>query len=174
MYAEVERYEAGIENAQRTRRNALREADVQYNDGKICYDAYYSKRNEINHEYYKSLASEWQAMKTSPDPLVAFIIDNCGDYRNQAIEVLRELPADYEKLERIAADQDWCSVWDNYLDKAVEAGVVRGAPVMSHARRELLKWFREEFSSYRTNIEKLNELMDTVVAAESETAAVDA
>jgi len=100
---------------------------------------YYEKQRDILATYNARKSAAWLALKdTSADPLVGFIVDNCGEWKDQALLILSALPASVEELCRIADDGEWCSVWDGFLARARNAGVLPGSVLLSPERVELL------------------------------------
>ncbi|MEV5762744.1 hypothetical protein AB0L61_39000 [Streptomyces tendae] len=77
----------------------------------------------------------WNALKTSGDPLVRWIAENCAEYPMEARQVLTALPAALNDLDAVAEVGGWCSVWNAFRQRAIDAGVVPGVTPVSQARR---------------------------------------
>lgn len=68
--------------------------------------------------------SAWALLRESKRPLVRWIAENCEEYASEAELVLEMLPASLERLDALAAVQDWCPVWGRFRRAALEAGVL--------------------------------------------------
>lgn len=71
-----------------------------------------------------SREAAWDALKASGDPLVAWIAANCREYEDEAMEVLRALPASMDALDALARERGWCGVWSDFRERAEQAGVL--------------------------------------------------
>jgi hypothetical protein len=171
MYPEVEAYLKTADAAEEAYRVAVGPAEVAYARNRD-YSAYREVQCPAEQERTETVKAAWAVLgDTSPDPLVGHIVLIFGSmylvngrYGN-AEKVLCALPLDYDGLVKFAADQGWCGDFDDYLDEAVEAGVV-AAPARHSipAVKELMQWFREEVSSSRLERNQLATMLDAVVA----------
>jgi hypothetical protein len=123
----------------------------------------YDDRDEAIH-------AAWNALKGSDNPLVAWIAEHCHEYREHAETVLRVLPATEAELDAIAAEGDWCSVWNSFKDRAIEAGVMPGYTPPPPAQKAVLGLLFEDLGISRSYRGKVAELLRAV--AEEARAAV--
>ncbi|MFE1840756.1 hypothetical protein [Streptomyces sviceus] len=98
--------------------------------------------NEVTGEAYRvriqAQNDAWGALKTSGDPLVRWIAENCAEYRDQAQQVLTALPATLGELDALAEKGGWCGVWDAFRQQAIDAGAFPGIAAPSPARKAVL------------------------------------
>lgn len=107
-------------------------------------------------------------LRNSSDPLVAWIGRHAAvNYPEHSRIILEALPATLEQLEKVAAEHDWCSDWDRYLQRAVSAGVIKESE-KSKEYTEYLTWYRRNYGTYR-DVERR---MGALIASER-TAAVE-
>ncbi|MFF7452223.1 MULTISPECIES: hypothetical protein [unclassified Streptomyces] len=86
----------------------------------------------------------WGALKASSDPLVKWIAENCAGYRGEAQRILSLLPATVDELDDLAETNGWCSVWANFRQQAIDAGVVPGIKPLSPARKAVFERIDQE------------------------------
>lgn len=94
--------------------------ELQAKYRKACAEA----RDSFNQRVNELTQPSWDSLKQSSDPLVKWIAENCEDYTNYAVEILKALPAPLSELREIAADADWCDTWDGFVRRAVRDGVI--------------------------------------------------
>ena len=175
MLPEVQAYITGRDEAAEALNKAERDLaakyprryDYDYSDETRSQRAGY--REEINEAHTKAQVAQneaWNALTQSSEPLVRFIAENCKDYQSYAVEVLRVLPATVDELDELADDQDWCHIWNQFRDRAVEQGLFGEIPKPSEARIAMNTWLREDYGMGRESYNKLNRLVNAVVAEE--------
>ncbi|MDX3321083.1 hypothetical protein PV415_29675 [Streptomyces sp. ME03-5684b] len=146
MLPEVRRYVDAVEAGAAVRSRAVDTADRKY-DGRYSLSEEGRRQEiaytqEINAAYATCVsvrAAAWDALKTSGDPLVKWIAENCGEYPAEAECVLTALPATVEVLDDLADKADWCGVWNNFREQAIHAGVLPGATPPSQARLDVFE-----------------------------------
>lgn len=79
----------------------------------------------------------WDALRASSIPLVAWIAENCKDYKSEAREVLMSLPADMDELDALADTHGWCDAWRRFREQAERAGVLPAAKTAVPAESEV-------------------------------------
>jgi len=165
MYAEVEQYIATAEAVRSTYSEQYRAARNKYNAREIGYDEMRTSQDAEQRIWQVATNEAWNALKACSDPLVSWIVDNCKDHQSQATAVLEALPATVEELDRLAEDENWCQIWDNFRARAAEDGAIV-LPQLSTAREALIRWaqFSEELD--RSEVAELLRLVDAVVAEE--------
>ncbi|MFC8436498.1 hypothetical protein [Streptomyces sp. NPDC057253] len=101
-----------------------------------------SAHNKVTGEAYRARVhaqdDAWSALKTSSDPLVRWIAENCAEYRDHARQVLSALPATLGELDALAEQGGWCGVWDAFRQRAIDAGAMPGPVPPSPARKAVL------------------------------------
>lgn len=127
----------------------------------------YKEGLKVRNAYDKALiaARETLASETK-DPLVKYIADHVvEDYTVEAITVLRALPATYDELQGLAADNGWCGTWDDLLAGAVRAGVV-AEPVRTPERAAFAAFLATNFGLAYGDIQHAFTFVDAIVTAE--------
>ncbi|MFE7077127.1 hypothetical protein ACFU96_44285 [Streptomyces sp. NPDC057620] len=131
MLPDVQRYVASVEAARETRNTALRAADAKTgerfrstDDGRRQHSMYVQEVDKAYGAYAEAQEAAWQVLATSGDPLVKWVAENCAGYREQAECVLCALPATIAQLDALAEENGWCRVWDEFKQRAADAGVV--------------------------------------------------
>ncbi len=66
----------------------------------------------------------WRELQGSQDPLVLWIAEHCERYVDEALMVVRLLPAPMTELDALALREGWCETWDALKRKAGRAGVL--------------------------------------------------
>lgn len=168
MYPEVENYLTVCEQAGETRSEVMERASNELGEsrGTNRRGVYDARCLLARHDHDVAVKAAWNDMKASSDPLVAWIAENCQEYYSYAIQILKVLPADLAAINQVASDKDWCDTWEQFLERATEAGVVPSAPALSASRQELVRWFKYNFSGTRSAVAELLQRVDAVVAAE--------
>lgn len=106
--------------------------------------------------------------ETTNDKLVKFIAEECYDeYDTQALRVLQRLPATLDELDDFAKEQGWCGVWDDSVDKAIEAGAL-DVDEATRAKRRVRRYLRNEM--YENEANRVMELLEEYVNARVEAA----
>jgi len=124
MTARVEAYEATVRPAREAYEATVRPAREAYRATRDqAWEAYEATQRQAWEAYEATGRRAWEALKCG-DPLVDWIIDNCEDYQEQALEILALLPVSIEILDDYAAEQGWCETWQDLLDAAERAGVL--------------------------------------------------
>lgn len=179
MLPEVAEYIKTRDEAQTAHDAAFRALDEKYRSVR-GYDDYDSaenreKRRERSHgrdEAYKTwqIATNeaWNKLGQSSDPLVRFITEKCKDYQEYAIHVLRILPATVEELDQLAESQDWCHIWGQFRDQAIEAGAMPGYTLPSAARKAVLDGIDDVSCCHLSAADRrrVNKLLDAFLEAE--------
>ncbi|MFC8350830.1 hypothetical protein [Streptomyces sp. NPDC057280] len=151
MWPEVRKYVESVDAAQAACSAAVAAAEEKY-PGRFGYDeearrqalAFNQEADAAQTAYQDALEGAWDGLKASGDPLVKWIAENCDDYREQARQVLTALPATVGELDDLADEKDWCTVWDDFRQRAIEAGVMPGVTPPSPARRAVFERIDEE------------------------------
>lgn len=179
LLPEVQAYITAKDEAERAGREAERALTAKYRDahndvGSSYYsDAKRELRNEHNREqdaaYQTSriaINEAWNKLSQSSDPLVRWIEENCKEYQGYAIQVLKALPATLEELDALAEGEDWCNIWDQFRDRAVEAGVMPGYTPLSAARHAVFQQITKESCDHLGPAAKrrINALLDALLA----------
>ncbi|MEV2236044.1 hypothetical protein AB0H69_46880 [Streptomyces phaeochromogenes] len=151
MLPEVQRYVESVETANAAQSAAVAAADTKYperygygEEGRRQANSY---SEEVNRAYTTRAdvqEAAWSSLKTSSDPLVKWIAENCADYRQEAQCVLVALPATVGELDDLADQNDWCGVWGKFRQLAIDAGVVAAIVPPSPARKAVFERIDEE------------------------------
>ncbi|MBQ0850187.1 hypothetical protein J8N05_18480 [Streptomyces sp. BH-SS-21] len=151
MLPEVQKYLASIEAATAARQEALREVHAKYagryvdtKDGQLQLAAYNQASNTAYDACEEARTAAWEALTTSDDPLVKWIAKNCANYRSEAQHVLTALPATVEELDAVAASNDWCPVWAEFRQQAMDAEVIPDPNRLIAAREALFECIDRE------------------------------
>ena len=166
MYAEIEQYITTAETVRSAHKEQYYAARFKYNANEITHNEMAVAQDAAQRTWTVATNEAWNALKSAADPLVSWIVDNCKDYQSQALEVLKALPATVEELDKLAADEDWCQIWDNFRAQAARDGAI-DVPAIPSARLALRRWVEEE--SCRLSHDDaaiLNRLVDAIVAEE--------
>lgn len=111
-------------------------------------DAYFEVR-EGQYDRRDKLVKE--LLEATDDKLVRFIVQSyLSDYANQAIKVLKVLPATLDELDELAVREGWCGVWTDAVDEAVEAGAIEITP-LDNAKRKVRRYLRNEMYEDEAN-----------------------
>ena len=120
----------------------------------------------IAYQLYKARVTEaWYKIAEVDDPLISWIVANCRDYKDEAIKVLKILPATSEQLQELAKQHNFCTSWDNLVKHAQAAGVY---PLADHETVEyfaIIKWFRDNWNSNASYVRQFTEQMDKLIEA---------
>jgi sulfur relay (sulfurtransferase) DsrC/TusE family protein len=87
-----------------------------------CSDSTASSRYfELNEEHYRVVREAWDKLKTSSNPLIQWIANNCGKYKQEAHEALMALRPNttLADLDEIAHEHSWCDVWDGFRERII-------------------------------------------------------
>ncbi|WP_086804152.1 hypothetical protein [Streptomyces caniscabiei] len=148
---EVRQYIESVEAAKTAHDAALDAADKKYperyghsEDGAQQTSAHSEEIRKAYATLADAQTAAWDALKTSGDPLVRWIAENCQEYRGQAECILIILPATVDELDELADTKGWCEVWDNLRQQAMDAGVVPGIDPPSPARKALFAQIDQE------------------------------
>jgi len=166
VYPEVEQYIATAKAVQHTRVEQYRAARLKCSANEITYGEMLAQQDELHRAWMVATNEAWNALKQCSDPLVSWIVDNCKDYQSEARAVLKALPATVEELDRLAEDEDWCHIWDNFRAQAAGDGAI-ALPQLPTAREELIRWARAEQELDRSEVAELLRLVDAIVAEEA-------
>lgn len=126
-------------------------------------EPYYEMSRTITKDYHAALDAAWETLEDSTDPVVQFIYKNCKDYRAESTEVLKVLPATLDEIENLAITSDWCGVWDDFREKAVESGVFGEAGKMSAARSALKNYLINDYGMSRNNVRRVISMVNDIV-----------
>lgn len=179
MLPEVEKYIAALEAAEAAYSKVERDARKEYpnrnsygEEAREQRTAYYRVMDAARGEFNTARREAWGThIKGSADPLVRWIAEHCREYWDQAVMVLKALPATPDELDALADEHDWCSAWYELRDQAEEAGVLPGGTPVSKSRRALKRWLRDEYGIGRRGVAKVSELVDAILAEEGEKSA---
>ncbi|MFD6285407.1 hypothetical protein [Streptomyces sp. NPDC060205] len=151
MLPEVQKYFQSIETATKARDAAEGSAAKAYPErtsygetGRRQRAAYSEERDKAYDAFTDARTAAWDALRSSGDPLVKWIAENCVEYPEQAQRILAALPATIDEIDDLADTNDWCSVWDDFRRRATDAGVVPPANPPSPARKALFERIDEE------------------------------
>ncbi|MCQ8836093.1 hypothetical protein [Streptomyces malaysiensis] len=146
MLPEVRKYVESVEASLTARRASMDAAHEKYpkrhgygEDARRQEIAY---NEEVNNAYATCSnvqADAWSALKASGDPLVRWIAENCADYPVEARCVLSALPATVAELDDLAGKMDWCHVWNDFRQQALDAGVMPGIKPPSPAMKAVFE-----------------------------------
>lgn len=169
MLPEVERYFNAVDAAEQATLDKLSKLDGSYNSlaDREDFDLYWAKRHELRATLVGEKKLLWEELGNSSDKLVRFIGTNCWDYHNSASKVLRELPTSFERLQSIAAEEDWCETFDHFVEQAIAEGVIE-APNVSVLRTRLVMLLMREHGLSRHETYKVMSLIGKIIAAERE------
>jgi hypothetical protein len=168
MYPEVENYATATQEAESVYNQMVNTAQTEY------YASTFRDRRELHdarltiarHERRVAIQAAWDGLKMSEDKLVVWIAEHCQSHFSYAVQVLEILPATSAEIQALALEKDWCDTFDTLLDQAVEAGVLEDASGSDRPRNALTRWFRNNISSNRNNVDQLLQFVDQIVAAE--------
>lgn len=123
--------------------------------------------NAADAAYRRALDDAWTELgkAVTGDPLGEWIIAECGQYKVEAAQVIRLLPASLRDLDALADDQDWCDVWSEFRRRALRAGVISEYAIADE--RKALHTFANNICcglSPRQTVE-LDRLLDEFAAA---------
>jgi len=166
VYPEVEQYIATAKAVQHTCNEQYRAARLKCSANEITYGEMCDQQAEGHRTWMVATNEAWNALKQCSDPLVSWIVDNCKDYQLEARAVLKALPATVEELDRLAEDEGWCHIWDNFRAQAAEDGAIV-LPQLPGAREDLIRWARVEQELDRGEVAELLRLVDAIVADEA-------
>lgn len=171
MYPEVEQYiktrdAANEKNRADTIALNLKYSNL-YNRPESEIDAYHSAKRETNTTFRVTVNEAWNGLTASSDPLVCFIAENCKEYQQQAAEVLKALPATVGQLDDLAGGHDWCEIWNQFRDEAVDRGLFGEVKPLSIARQRLRDYLVRDYGMSRAYLSKVNALVDAIVAEEA-------
>ena len=77
--------------------------------------------------YEATRRTAWEQLlrDVADDPLAAWIVEHAmPTYPDQAIVVLKALPATLDQLDQLAEDNDWCDTWAEQVTAARTAGAL--------------------------------------------------
>ncbi|MFI9835207.1 hypothetical protein ACIHIX_46975 [Streptomyces sp. NPDC051913] len=139
-------------DAARAARDAAVEAAEEKYPGRLGYGedalrqalAFNAEADSAQAACDEARQAAWDALKASGDPLVKWIAENCDGHQEQARHVLTALPATVGELDDLADEKDWCTVWDDFRQRAIEAGVIPGVTPPSRARTAVFDRINEE------------------------------
>lgn len=151
MLPEVRKYTESVDAARTARDAAIEAAEEKY-PGRLGYGedarrqdlAFDTETGSAEVACEDALEAAWDALKASRDPLVKWIAENCDGHQEQARYVLTALPATVGELDDLADEKDWCTVWDDFRQRAIEAGVMPGVTPPSRARTAVFERIDEE------------------------------
>ncbi|MDG4857097.1 hypothetical protein P8605_02805 [Streptomyces sp. T-3] len=92
----------------------------------------------------KAHAVAWGTLTASSDPLVKWIAENCADHCEEARCVLGILPATVDEIDDLAEREGWCRVWEDYRQRALDAGVLPGTTPPTQAMNAVFEQIDEE------------------------------
>ncbi|MGP4014108.1 hypothetical protein [Streptomyces sp. 4N124] len=151
MLPEAQKYVESVEAATAVRNAAVGAAEEKYPRRYGYGEEEARQARAFNEEVNKAYATcadvqaaAWGALKASADPLVKWIAENCADYREQAQCVLAALPATVDELDDLADTNDWCNVWNDFRQQAIDAGVMPGINPPSPARKAVFERIDQE------------------------------
>ncbi|MFD9441930.1 hypothetical protein ACFWBR_27780 [Streptomyces sp. NPDC060006] len=151
MLPEVQKYVETIEAATTAQSAALVTADEKYAERHGYSEDSQRQGSAYRAEIRKAYATcenvqeaAWGALKASGDPLVRWIAENCAEYRGEAQCILAALPATVDELDDLADTKDWCGVWGNFRQQAIDAGVIPGINPPSPARKAVFERIDQE------------------------------
>ena len=179
MYPDVQEYFKIEAEAEETYAAGEKAALERYNEGNSTTSDR-DQRNRVRVRYNAvtralqglrdaTIDLAWADLQDSDDKLVSFIARNCGSYRRDsepyALVILKLLPASLEQIKQTAVEGNWCSVFDQFMQQAIQEGVIEDP--RSPARRELERWVSGNFGGrYWTN--NIVPLVEQIVAQEAE------
>jgi hypothetical protein len=143
----VTEYFQAIEAANATFKAAMESVDAKYAANSETYEqrqTWREERRPIDAAHTAAHEAAWSALKGSSDPLVKWIAENCEEYRGEAGTILKALPATADELDDLAEENEWCTTWNAFRDRAIAAGVLPGARPMSVARKALFDQIDDE------------------------------
>lgn len=171
MLPDVQKYVEAIDAAEAARSKARADADEKYSGrygyGNEAQEQRAAHRKAVNDAYKPWAAAfegAWEALKSSSDPLVKWIAENCKGYESEARRVLEALPATLVELDELALDHDWCNTWARFRDQALEAGVLPGGESSTPARKALDRWFVDRYDPSSHGRREFRKLLDALVA----------
>lgn len=155
LLPEVQAYITAVDTAVRAARETRVALETKYSDAFRDGDYYGTEKSELRAAHHRernaayqtrqvATNEAWNRLTQSSDPLVRFIAENCKEYQGYAIQVLKLLPATVDQLDELAENQDWCQIWGQFRDRAVEAGVMPGVKPMSAARKAVFEQIDNE------------------------------
>ena len=126
LNAALTEYEKVERSARAEYRKVRDSARAEYEKVVVSARTKYEKiRDSAWAEYEKVRDSAWSRIaEESGDHLVSWIIQNASDHQEQALLVLRSLPASLPDLDDLAEGNGWCEAWEDLRSRAIEAGVV--------------------------------------------------
>lgn len=165
MLPQIESYHASLEAAEVAYNKAIDELDKQYRAEEISLGIYDVLTDEQRNLKQVRENTAWNLLGHDSDELIAWIVNNCDNYRSYANVVLAALPLDVDGLRQLRLDEGWCSDYNRYLENALNAGVV-SEPGVSRERRKVVTWVTKRSHFYDSDRQKLNELLVAYAAAE--------
>lgn len=156
-----------------TNGETLFSAENKYNDFMM------GSRRGPSHRSNRDNPNSWEILRDEARAAghkeVAWIVDNCLDNEQEAGILVKYLPATIEELWSIAKDNhDMCGVFDRYMERAVNAGVLNDAELPSALRetRALHSYIRRIYGA--GYIQDLMARVKPIVKAEVEAAVAKA
>jgi hypothetical protein len=155
MYPIVEQYITAVDTATlehriklqdlRAKRYTAREG-VPLDRWASVDTSYWDSIRLVNDARDQAYREAWELLKTSDDPLVLFIAENCYEYQDHARSILELLPADFAAMQQVARTEGWCGVFDRFAAAAVRKKLITDE--RTPALRRLEMHIVKEFGAY--------------------------
>lgn len=126
-------------------------------------DEFYDEISKLDKTRRDSYREAWEMLNNSADPLVRFIHAECSEHQHEATMVIRQLPATYTELEKLANSNGWCDTWSDYLRRAVDAGVIELG--MLSERHKIMMWLSRDYGMHHTSVSDAMKLVDAYADA---------
>lgn len=136
-------------------RHESEDAEKAYQEAYKAWTEARDEKWERHETLVKNLVDETE------DKLVKYIAEKWLDeYREQAIVILKALPASMTELDEIAQDHGWCGVWTDAIDGAIEAGAIE-VNVIEHTTRKLKRLLDNQM--YRSDVKRAMDMVEELV-----------
>lgn len=184
MLKEVEEYIAALSTALIERDEKVSQARAEYDPIRstmsyqdLRYEEAARKYNDATCEAYDAYdvveKAAWEAMGSSDDAVVRFIVQNCFGYRSDAEHILRALPtSNIEDLYAVSREHDFCGVFGQFAQRAIQEGVIKDDRPRALVTLEEFLHDEADLTEYeRKTIERLaGELVDELRAERTQAA----
>jgi hypothetical protein len=175
MYPEVEEYAKAVDEAQAEYDAAYVLAGSNYNENVSglrglerdkMYQDFNTERRALQNIRRAKIDLAWARLGLSGDPLLRWIATQVdASYRpDHADKIVRMLPATLDQMRKVAQENEWCSDFTMFVDRAIAAGVLDDG--RTPERRALETWVRDNWNA--RYIDVVNNLVDAILQAEAQ------
>jgi hypothetical protein len=163
MLPQIEAYHASREASRDAYDKEIASLRERRNAGDFATRVFNVLTGEQDKLWNLRIETAWDLLMVDTDPLVAWIAINCQEYREQAVEVLDQLPLDLEGLKQLRIDRGWCGEYAEFLERALNDGVIT-EPGVTREQRAVVAWVRDRAYLPVTDRKELNRKLGALVA----------